>query len=159
MRNLCSLKNNVGYLIAFTLLMLIVYNSLLTVEMKVSITTNEGCYFKKVPYNQNVAMEHTEETLKLPTFDCRPVPGGAKLFDVEYDIENEHTSVKINIEVAQDYFNSSSSIECSLQKFKKKEHASESYSILSFSSNLVFINEIRILNSNNKHHITVSGYG
>lgn len=115
------------------------------------VVINDKSKFIKVPFDQNVAVEHTKKRMKLPTFVCRPIPGGAKLFDVfEYDLEHGHSEVKINIQVVKDYFNSSSSIECSLQKFGKKENT---------ASKLENRGQPIVLDSKNKYQMKIPGYG
>lgn len=119
------------------------------IDKSTGTTIRYNSKFIKVPFDQNVAIKHKKERMKLPTFNCRPISGGGKLFNVEYDLKNGYTNVEINIEVVKDYFKSSSSIKCLLQKFKQKYYASE----------LDNKGERIILDSKNKYKAKVTEYG
>ena len=149
-----------GILFCFSLTLLMFLNSSLTNEYDSEPelrSVNETCDLKKVLYNQTVAMEYTKERMEQKTFDCKPIPGGAKLYEIEYDLHVKHTLIRMNIDVIQTYFNSSDSIECSVTKFDKNEYASEAYSV--FSTNLLFHREVATLSSSNKHQVTISEHG
>lgn len=104
----------------------------------------------KIPYDSDVAMKYKKEKMKLPTFNCRPIPFGAKLFDVEYYSKDKCTNVRMNINVIKNYFNSSSFIECSLQKFGRNE---------STSSQLEMRGEPEVLHLNNQYSAKIHRYG
>ena len=107
----------------------------------------------KIPYNLKIAIEYAKESLKRPTFNCEPIPGGAKLYEVEYDLLLKQTNITINEHVIKQYFKSSAnSIECSLNKFEKNEKKYENAKdALKFSTNFNY------LNSRNGYSTTIHG--